>query len=169
LGIALASEGKIDEAIQHFEQALDLKPDFAKAHYNLGIALAGTGKLPEAIQHYEQALRLKADYAEAFNNLAWLLATREPAQGGDPLRAVALAQRACELTGSSSAGSLDTLAAAYAAANRFPEAIETAQKAIQRASSGQAGLAKEIEARLELYRAGRPYREPVRPAVQPNP
>ena len=40
LGIALAAQGRVDEAIQHFDRALRLNPDDAKAHNNLGKALA---------------------------------------------------------------------------------------------------------------------------------
>ena len=70
-----------------------------------------------------------------------------------------LAQRACEVTGFKVPAYLDTLAVAYAAVGRFMEAVAVAQRAIELArSSGQAQLAKEIDARLALYQAGRPYR-----------
>jgi tetratricopeptide (TPR) repeat protein len=162
LGNALAGTGKIGEAIAHYEQALRIKPDFAVAHINLANALAGTGKTGEAIAHDEQALRIKPDFAEAYNNLAWLLATHTPAEGGDAVRAADLAQRACELTSNRRAGYLDTLAAAYAAAGRFNEAVATAQKAIELArAAGQPKLVGEYEARLELYRSGHAYFQSV--------
>jgi hypothetical protein len=102
------------------------------------------------------------------NNLAWVLATLPPAQGGDPVRAVGLAQRACELSGNRVPGCLDTLAVAYAAAGRFDAAVATAQKAIDLArSAGQAELVKEIQARLELYRSGRAYHLPVSATTSP--
>ena len=69
LGIALGQAGRIQEAIWHWEQALRIKPDYARTHYNLGIALGQVGKLADAIAHYEQALRIKPDYAEAHNSL----------------------------------------------------------------------------------------------------
>ena len=162
LGLALARLGRLQDAIGHYEQALRLKPDYAEAHYNLGLALVRLGRLPEAMGHWEQALRSKPDYAEAENNLAWLLATLAPADGGDPVRAVTLAERACELTNNRVAAYLDTLATAYAAAGRFDDAITTAQKAIGLArSAGQTQILSEIETRLELYRAGRAYRAPA--------
>jgi tetratricopeptide (TPR) repeat protein len=162
LGNALKLAGKIEEAIAHYEQALRIEPDFAEAHCNLGNALEQTGRVREGIGHYEQALRLKPDYAEAENNLAWLLATLAPADGGDPVRAVTLAERACELTNNRVAEYLDTLAVAYAAAGRFNDAIAAAQKAIGLArSAGQTQMVSEIETRRELYRAGRAYRAPA--------
>ena len=164
LGVALVRLGRVQEAITHYEHALRIQPDMAEVHYNLGLALAQIGKVQEAIGHYEQALRLKPDYAEAKNNLAWLLATLAPTEGGDALRAIALAKQGCEITGNQTAAYLDTLAVAYAAAGQFSNAIATAEKAIELArSAGQLQLAKEIDARLELYRSGRAYRQPQTP------
>ena len=73
LGMALANQGKLPEAIQQYERAIQLQPDLPVAHYNLGIALAGQGKLDEAIQHYQRAIQIKPDYAEALNNLGNVL------------------------------------------------------------------------------------------------
>ena len=160
LGAALIRLGRVPEAIEHYEQVLRMKPDSAEAHNNLASALAQDGRVREAAERYERALRLKPDYAEARNNLAWLLATRAPAEGGDPVRAVTLAQRACELTGNRAAPYLDTLAVAYAATGHFADAIATAQKAIELAQSARRPqLAEEINARLELYRRGRAYQQ----------
>ena len=170
LGLALVQLGRLPEAVEQYEQALRIKPDYVSAHYNLGLALVQLGRLPEAMGHWEQALRLKSDYAEAANNLAWLLATLAPADGGDPVRAVKLAEQACELTDNQAAENLDTLAVAYAADGRFNDAITTAQKAIELArSAGQTQLAGEIETRLELYRAGRAYHVPASATSPPTP
>jgi tetratricopeptide (TPR) repeat protein len=160
LGKAFLQEGRLSNAIGQFEQALRIEPDYAAAHYNLGNALARTGKIEEAIVHLEQALRIKPGDAEVENNLAWLLATHAPAEGGDPVRAVTLAERACAQTGHSVFACLDTLAAAYAAAGRFQEAVSTGQKAIELArAAGQTQAANEIALRLELYRSAHAYRE----------
>ncbi|HUI08239.1 MAG TPA: tetratricopeptide repeat protein [Verrucomicrobiae bacterium] len=169
LGNALQRAGKIEEAIAHYEQAVRLNPDYPEAHCSLGNALEQTGRLPEAMGHWEQALREKPDYPEAQNNLAWLMATRAPAEGGDPVRAVTLAERACELTNNRVAAYLDTLAIAYAAAGRFNDAIAAAQKAIGLAkAAGQSQLVEDIELHLELYRAGRAYRAPGVAAARPS-
>jgi len=69
LGAALDNQGRTEEAIEHYLQALQLKPDYDKAHYNLGFALDNQGRTEEAIEHYLQALRIKPDYVEAHNNL----------------------------------------------------------------------------------------------------
>jgi tetratricopeptide (TPR) repeat protein len=69
LGFALDKQGRTEEAIEHYIQALRLKPDYAEAHNNLGIALDRQGRTEEAVEHYLQALRLRPDYAQAHNNL----------------------------------------------------------------------------------------------------
>ena len=168
LADALLGLGKAQEAIEHYQQALKINPRYAEAHSKLGAVLIVTGKAPDARSQLEEALRLNPDLADAQNNLAWVLATLPPAQGGDPVRAVGLAQRACELSGNRAPGDLDTLAVAYAAAGRFDAAVVTARKAIDLArAAGQASLLKEIEARFELYRSGRAYHPPVSTATSP--
>ncbi len=158
LGLALERRGKAREAIEQFEEALRLKPDDAEANNYLGHALNKMGRVTEAVSHYEQALQIDPDYAEAQNDLGWLLATMAPAGGGDAVRAVALAERACKLSNDLVPTYLDTLAAAYAAAGRFGDAVGAAQKAIQLAdSSSQTQLVSKIQMRLELYRANRAY------------
>ena len=155
LGIVFLQGGKLGDAIGHFEEALRIDPDYAKAHANLGTALARAGKNEEAAAQFEQALRINPDLIEPLNNLAWLLATLPPTHGGNAVRAVDLAQRACELSRNRAPSELNTLSVAYAAAGRFDAAVATAQKAVDLArSTGQAEFAKQIEARLESYRSG---------------
>jgi len=69
LGIALDRQGKIDEAIVHFAEAVRLKPNYADAHGNLAFALVRQGRNKEAIEHYYQAVRLKPDSSTAHHNL----------------------------------------------------------------------------------------------------
>jgi spermidine synthase len=92
------------------------------------------------------------------NSLAWLLATHKEDKFRNPEEAIRLAERACELTSYENAGLVDTLAAAYAAAGRFPDAVKTTERAIDLAeSANQQQLADEIKKRLELYKTGQPY------------
>jgi tetratricopeptide (TPR) repeat protein len=79
----------------------------------------------------------------------------------DGQKAVELAQQAERLGGGESAQVLDTLAAAYAEAGRFGEAVETARQALSYpATQNNQPLAEAIEFRLKLYEAGSPYHEP---------
>jgi tetratricopeptide (TPR) repeat protein len=70
LGNTLLREGRVPEAIGHYEQALWIKPDCAEAHANWGNALLQAGMVGEAIGHYEQALRILPQNAGVHNNLA---------------------------------------------------------------------------------------------------
>jgi hypothetical protein len=97
---------------------------------------------------------------DALNNRAWSFATSEEAGLRNGTLAVQLAERACELTHYNESIYIGTLAAAYAEAGRFDDAISTAQKACALASeSGQQELLKRNQELLELYRAHQPYRE----------
>ncbi len=159
LSMALAGRGRLDEAIIHYRKALEIKPNLAEAHDNLGMALAGRGQIDEAMVHFQKVLEIKPDDAVALNSMAWFRATHPDPKFRDGAQALILARRAAELTGNDPQ-ILDTLAAAYAEAGRFPEAIATAGEAISLARSAkQSALADSIQSRLDLYRAGQPYRE----------
>ena len=160
LGTALIQKGVLEEAITHLKEALRINPDSADAHSNLGYALVRQGNLDEAITHFKETLRVKPDWVEPMNSLAWLLATCEQTKFHNPAEAIQLAESACELTNNENPSFLDTLAASYAAAGKFPEAVTTAEKALKIAQSSlQRRLAEEIQNRLGLYKAGRPYIE----------
>ncbi len=168
LGGILLRQGKIQEAIEQYSEAMKIQPDSAETQNSLALALWQAGRVKEAIAHWERALRIQPDYAAAQNSLAWALATVGPENGGDPVRAVTLAEQACKLTEHRVPGNVDTLATAYAAAGRFNDAIVTEQKALALARvAGQSQLAGEIEARLQLYRAGHAY-HPSSTATAPH-
>jgi tetratricopeptide (TPR) repeat protein len=69
LGIALAAEGKIDEAVDHYRAALQINPNDDTTHYNLANALKKQGADEEAIVHYREALRINPYYSKAHNNI----------------------------------------------------------------------------------------------------
>jgi tetratricopeptide (TPR) repeat protein len=69
LGEALAAQGKTDEAVRHYYEALRIKPDLVAAHLNLGVALRKEGKINEAVEHFSMALRAEPDCAEAYYEL----------------------------------------------------------------------------------------------------
>ncbi len=159
LGNALLSIGQVSEAIQEYQAALRLEPDYPRAHYNLALALTAAGQTREAIQQYQEALRLSPGYTAVQKNLALLLATLSPGQGGDPPRAIRLAQEACRSTQDRDASCLAILAQAYASAGRFPEAARAAEKAGAVARrAGQEALARAMEGYAALYRSGRSLR-----------
>lgn len=74
LGIALASQGKLEEAVGEFQSALSLDVEFSQAHYNLGLTYTGLKRLDAAKSAYEKAIVADPTCAEAHNNLGVLLA-----------------------------------------------------------------------------------------------
>ena len=164
LGTALLQMGKADEAITHFQKALEINPGNASAHNNLGNAFSLKGDLSETIIQYQQALQIEPAYPGVLNNLAWVLATCPQELLRNGTKAVELARKANDLTGGNNPVILHTLAAAYAEAGRFPEAVETAQRALQ-ATEAQSNtrLARQLQLELTLYQAGTPFHSHERP------
>ena len=57
-GVRLSHEGRREEALAHFRQALAMAPDIPEIHANLGTEYLYRGQLTEAAQAYQTALRL---------------------------------------------------------------------------------------------------------------
>jgi tetratricopeptide (TPR) repeat protein len=69
IGNVLFQEGKTDQAIPYYREAVMLRPSFAEGHNILGTALLQAGAHEEAIQQFLKALDLNPDYSSAHNNL----------------------------------------------------------------------------------------------------
>ena len=68
-GVCYKATGQQEMAVQSFKRAVEIKSDFADAHYNLGLTLQELNQLDDAVKSYLKALTIKSDYAEAYNNL----------------------------------------------------------------------------------------------------
>lgn len=68
LGIALQAQGKLAEAVDAFDRAIQSKPDFAQAFSNRGNALRALGKLEAAVESHANAIRFAPDFSQAYNN-----------------------------------------------------------------------------------------------------
>lgn len=155
-----AREGKSDEGIKLLSNLLQQHPHDQEACYNLGYLQQQKGDFAGAIKNYEEALRLKPADADALNNLAWIRAANTDPSYRNGEEAVRYAQRACALTRFRKPIMIGTLAAAYAEAGRFKEAVAAAQKAQEVAEeSGQTEIAEKNRKLLELYQGGKAYHE----------
>jgi tetratricopeptide (TPR) repeat protein len=134
----------------------------AEAEAEAAAKLWERGDFSGAMAGYRRALEDDPGLVEALNNLAWLLATCPEAPLRNGAEAVQLAETACRLTEYHRTTLVGTLAAAYAKAGRFPEAVATAKKACELASvfKDDALLAKNRDL-LALYQAGQAYHEPA--------
>jgi Flp pilus assembly protein TadD len=153
----LELEGKDSEALYHLKVASLFKPE-AETRMTLALLFYKTGDSRQAVKQLHQVINLKPDQAEALNNLAWILATSSDDTVRSGTEAVQYAERACHLTVFKQAGMISTLAAAYAEAGRFPEAITTAGMAVKmQTANGETQLANINNQLLILYRNGKPY------------
>jgi tetratricopeptide (TPR) repeat protein len=160
LGAALARAGQLDEAIEQFNKVLDHDPDAAETETNLRLAMARRTRRDEAISSWRNLLKADPANQQVLYALAWIDATSPEARLRDGKEAVKLAEKLAATQKQPQAKVLDALAAAYAEAGRFPEAAETARKARSAAeSTGDIALIHSLNARIELYEAGKPYRD----------
>lgn len=118
LGNALKRQGKIEEAIDHFNRALQINPGYAKAHNNLGTALASQGKTAEAIKHFGIALYINPGYAAAHSNIGVTLA------GQDEVEKAIVHFRAALRLKPDYAKVHSNLGAALVRQGKLPEALE---------------------------------------------
>ncbi len=188
LGSLLAERGEDVDAALEFEGVLELVPDHPDAHFNLAQLLLKHGELEKAVEHLELAVRARADHAAAWERLgvareaqgrdadaiaalrsavgaggtasaarllAWILATSPEDSLRDGPEALRLARRIASQTNRADAALLQTLAAALAENGDFARAADAQARALELLPAGQRA---EAHARLELYRAERPYR-----------
>lgn len=142
---------------------LDMTPampndDLVAAAAETAASLEELGRDKSAVKVLRLFAARAPDHAGILNNLAWILATSPDEQLRDGQQAVQLAEQANAVTGGRNPGVLDTLAAAYAAAGDFDQAVRVATEAQHIASSaGASQLTQEINGRLELYRRNQAY------------
>ncbi len=127
-GIVLYDQGQLDEASAHFQKALEIKPDHARARNNLRVVKSQREELLKTLGHQRELLRLQPDDIVLLNETAWMLATNPNASIRGGAEAVELAQRAVQLSEGREPAVFGTLAAAYAEAGRFAEAVQTAPR-----------------------------------------
>jgi len=72
-GVKMESEGKADEAIEHYRKAVKDAPDFAVAHNNLGSLYIGKSQFPDAQREFDQTIRLAPGDSKAYFNMANLM------------------------------------------------------------------------------------------------
>ena len=159
-GLAEYDKSHFDQAIAGYTKAIEIYPQFANAYYNRGIAWAVKGYFDQAIADYTKAIEIDTRCVNAYNNLSWLLVTCQDERYLDSARAVELAQKAAALD--PKADILDTLAASYAEAGKFGDAIRIQKNAIILVKEeGRTEKLGEYNERLKLYQAYKPWRKKV--------
>jgi len=163
LGNAFLQKGDVDNAIIQFQKLAALQPGSAEPNNSLGRALLGRGRVDEAILEFQKALALRPGFVEARNNLAglaWRLATSPNPALRNGTKAIELARQTDTLAGGSNPLMASILAAAYAEAGQFDQAIAAAQRGLQLATrQNNAALVTAIQKQLNSYKAGSPFRD----------
>jgi tetratricopeptide (TPR) repeat protein len=150
IGIELARQQQPQPAHEALQAALEVQAD----HWNALAALASLYAQQQddrrEVSIYERMLQVRPRDLMTANNLAWRLATSSDADLRDPQRAVRLAESVSEATGYRLFTPLDTLAAAYAAAGRWPDAVRVAKQALE-LPDAKATTRTALERRLRDY------------------
>jgi len=120
----LLDRGQLGEAIAHYTEALEIKPDVAQVQSNLGNALVREGQVEEAIVHLQKALEIDPGYAEAYNHMGSALMKK--GQAGE---AIAYYQKAVQLN-ASYADAYNNLGVAFLRNGQVDEAIAHYRKAV---------------------------------------
>jgi predicted TPR repeat methyltransferase len=92
-GVLLMREGRFQDAIVAFDEALEVRPNFVEAMSNRATALAEVKRYEEAVQGFDQALAIDAEHTISWNNRANTLAAMKRFD-----EAVASYDRALELS-----------------------------------------------------------------------
>jgi spermidine synthase len=157
LAMIASRRGDAAAAIAHLRAAARAEPENANVHYNLGWVLAVmVGDTPQAITEHKRALELQPSWPLPMLSLAWIYATSPDPGLRDPTEAVRLATSVGPEARTPRA--LDTLAAAYASAGRFEEAVGAVEEAIELAgNTGRTDFVATLQQRLRLYRQGKAF------------
>ncbi|MCH7812783.1 MAG: sulfatase-like hydrolase/transferase [Planctomycetes bacterium] len=161
LGKSLAAKGESAAALASYRTVLELSPRHAVAFRAVADLLDELGQPVEALAVLRGAVENMPQNASLANDLAWRLATSSVQEIRNGAEAVQYAEAAERLTGSRDINMLDTLAAAYAAAGRFEDAVATADRAVDAAREAHLeDAATRILTRRALYKERQPYRVP---------
>ncbi|HTR40254.1 MAG TPA: tetratricopeptide repeat protein [Pseudomonadales bacterium] len=160
LADALLHTGQTDKALQQLQEAFKLSPKSTMVCDNIGFLFLRTGQINEAAAQFEKTLEMDPNDLDACHYLARILATSPEAGMRKGPRAIELARKANELSGGKDPDIVNTLSAAYANAGQFPDAIATAQLALQQAAgSGDNVTVNQLQAEIALYRENLPVRD----------
>lgn len=154
-------------AIEDFSKVLDINPNDFEAYSHRGTARFYNCDYEKALADQFKAIEINPNHFEACLNAAWLLAVCPDAGCRNGEKAVETAKKAVEMN--PGPDTLDTLAAAYAEAGNFEDAVST-QKSMIASLNAESSAQKmsEYMKRLEAYQAGRPWREKCKTEQPPE-
>jgi tetratricopeptide (TPR) repeat protein len=168
LGMSYLRRGDFEAALRHLRESQRHDPEYPEVYVQQTMCLLQTDRFAEAIAVLREGLRVLPGDVQLMNALAQLLATAPDAADRDGAEAVRLAESACWATEFGDARTMSTLAAAYAEAGRFEEAVRAGRRALEIARlGGEAQLAAIIEHHLRLFESGRAFHIEPAPGRSP--
>ncbi|MFH0983872.1 MAG: tetratricopeptide repeat protein [Planctomycetota bacterium] len=156
--MVLGQSGSPSEMAESLRQALASAPQDAGVRVQLFEAMIRLDRPAEAVTVMEEGLKLAPTDLSLSSTLAWFYATCPRPEFRNGAEAVSRAEFVCRQTSAPDPRYLDILAAAYAEAGRFGEAIATLQQAIGMVErNGPAEVLPELQKRLALYQSGESF------------
>jgi tetratricopeptide (TPR) repeat protein len=151
-------QGQLDKAISDYNTALQLDPNVAKVYVARAGVFMRKKDYSRALSDLQIAMHAKSTRLDtALNSLAWLRATCPEARVRNGKEAVELATKACQVSQWQNWSNIDTLAAAYAEAGDFDQAVKYQREVMQMSKSSTND--SKIKQRLALYEQHKAYRE----------
>jgi tetratricopeptide (TPR) repeat protein len=163
IGAANNSIGFFKKAIEAFQKAILIKPDFAEAYNNIGNALQTEDKLDEAVEAFNKAILIRPDFAEAYNNIGNAL--KEQGKLDDALEAF---KKALSLS-PNFAEAHSNMGKVLEAINKLDEAIEAFNKALKIKpdySEAFNGMGNVFQRQDKLEEAAETYKKSI--SIKPN-
>jgi len=166
-GSAYAEKGEKNKALGDFKEAIALDPNDASTYLYRAHLYLVESEPESALADLEEVMRRAPDFSGAANDYAWTLATNPKDSVRNGHKAVEYAKKACHETDYKHAPSVDTLAAAYAEAGDWEQALKWQQEALTLAEKTSPDDVKGMKERLALFKEKKPFRElPVREKKQ---
>jgi tetratricopeptide (TPR) repeat protein/membrane protease YdiL (CAAX protease family) len=157
---AYDSKGDWNGALADVSEIIRREPGNASAYANRAGLELDMGRLGPAREDYEQVAKLDPESLDDLDTTAWALSTSIHPEIRDGKTAVALATKACRLTGWNNSNYLVILAAAYAETRDFAQAVTYQAKAMGAPyGNHDADQMALMRRQLTLYEHDRPYRE----------
>ncbi len=151
-----------DKAVQDYNKAIQLDPDCLEAYFLRGQTYERKGEYDKAIHDLNKTIQFYPEEVSAYNVLALILATCPESKYRNGAKAVELTEKALSL-GGEKWDCVSILAASYAEAGQFDNAVRMQEKAIKLAKEENSEykdiVETEAEEQLRSYKQRKPWRE----------
>ncbi|MEO2023403.1 MAG: tetratricopeptide repeat protein, partial [Pirellulaceae bacterium] len=167
LGDAHAAVRNLPLSISFYQQAINIRPDYIRAHTHLAFILRQLGEVEGAVQHFEHVINKNPLNIHALIGLSQIRSTHPDAAVRNATEALKLAEDAFRYTQGTNPQVLMALGDAFASNGQFDKAIQAAEAAVRIMGGGL--QAEGIRQRLAFYRQKRPYIEQIAAPPGQNP